>query len=272
MCVLCEKYGNDQGDKWYLNPKRYGYNYGDDVSTESTMLYWLGNWQRIQDVRENVMTAKNIKYHQIVPIEDALKIADLNVEHSDEPLFDIFPCICATVHAGANLHHCMDFGFTSKTMERWVKMTGMPYPPPEQEDITRVNVEKWKETLIETDKNGYVHHVMLWGVATDNAYIAHICNCKLPYCSPLRGRDSFGQTDTYLKSHYIADLNALECNGCGRCAAYCQFGAIRVDHNLKTAYIDPRLCSGCGVCRVRCKPDAITLVDRGRVPIARHLW
>jgi len=233
---------------------------------------WLGNWQRLQDVREGVMSLGQMKTHQIVPLEDALKIADLNQEHSPEPVFDIIQCICATVHAGVDLPHCMDFGFTSKTTERWVKMTGMPYPPPEGDEIKRVSIDEWKERIIEADKNGYVHNIMLWGNLTDNAYVAHLCNCKLPYCSPLRGRDSFGHEETYMKAHYIADINALECNGCGRCAPYCQFGAIRVDHKLESAYIDPRLCSGCGVCRVKCKPDAIDLVDRTRVPIAKNMW
>ena len=270
MCVHCEKYGN--GDLWYFNPKLYQYNPGDDVSSESTVMAWIGNWQRLQDVREGVMSASKIKGHQVVPLEDALKIADLNQEHCGEPVFDVFPCICATVHAGANLRHCMDFGFSARTVERWTEMIGVPYPPPGQDDIARLSIDEWKETIIKADKNGYIHHVMLWGLVTDNAYVAHICNCKLPYCSPLRGRDSFGLPETYMKGHYIADINALECNGCGKCATYCHFGAIRSDHILKTAYIDPRLCAGCGVCRQRCKPNAISLVDRARVPVARNLW
>jgi len=269
MCKLCEEWGN--GDKWYLNPEIYKYKAGDDVGSEAAFMGWLGEWVRLQDTKEGVMGASKVKKHQIVPIEDALKIADMNEEHATEVVFDMFPCLCAMVHTGESLQHCMDFGFTALATERWVTMAGQPFPPP-GEHHARVSKEEWKERLIQADKDGYVHNVMLFGVAEGSGYIGHICNCKLPYCSPLRGRDSFGQDETYMKAHYVADVNALQCVGCGKCASYCQFGAIRCDHKMKSSYIDPRLCAGCGVCRNRCDNDAITLVDRERVPVAKNTW
>jgi len=40
----------------------------------------------------------------------------------------------------------------------------------------------------------------------------------------------------------------------------------------QSTHIDPTKCFGCGICRAVCPHDAIEMVPRESVPIARNLW
>ncbi len=56
-------------------------------------------------------------------------------------------------------------------------------------------------------------------------------------------------------SGYEAEIDGEKCDGCGLCAAMCQFGAIR--GNGAGFAVDPRRCEGCKVCVVFCPAAAI---------------
>jgi ferredoxin len=271
MCHLCEQYGDGDGNLWYLNPKLYEYQVGDDPSSEATALAWQMDWSDWQGVYEKTMLVGEYKHHQLVPLEDALKIADLHQSIAPDPHFRIAVCMCVQMTTGQDIRKCMNFGFTGDVISNLMPKPKAP-PPTGQLARGEVTVDDWKARLIELDKEGWVHSLLIWGRAVDKAYPSHMCNCKNPTCFVLRGRDQRGIENQNFKAHYVAEINGLECDGCGKCSPACQFGATRVDKNLGLAYIDPRLCYGCGVCRQRCKKDAISLIDRDKVPIARNLW
>ncbi len=256
MCVLCEQFG-ENGDLWYLNPKYHKSAPGDDPSTDVTQGAWYMDWPNWQGVKEKAMLIGEYKVHQLVPIEDVMKLADLCQANSPDPHYHIVDCACVQMTTGLNIPKCTNFG------------SGFGMGGKGEEGVA---IDEWKEKLIELDKQGYVHSLLCWGRATDTVVPNHICNCKMGTCMPLKARELWGVEHQNYKAHYIAEIDAMDCNGCGLCAPSCQFGAVRVDGTMKLAYIDPRICYGCGVCRQRCKKDAISLRARADVPVARNLW
>ncbi len=62
-----------------------------------------------------------------------------------------------------------------------------------------------------------------------------------------------------------AVIRADDCLGCGLCAEYCRFGAVRRNAELdgRTTYsVDPVSCEGCGVCVRFCPEGAIDFPER----------
>lgn len=59
-------------------------------------------------------------------------------------------------------------------------------------------------------------------------------------------------------SGYLVRVDAEACVGCGNCAKYCQFGALKArDRALQ---IKPARCMGCGACVSKCPKQALSLV------------
>jgi dissimilatory sulfite reductase (desulfoviridin) alpha/beta subunit len=96
-------------------------------------------------------------------------------------------------------------------------------------------------------------------------YINAICSCEVPQCGGLRLRNDFGVHTVY-KAEYVAEVNPDLCQGCMRCVARCQFGAIRYNETIKRVIIDQTKCFGCGLCRDACKFDSLGLIPRDEVP------
>jgi len=61
-------------------------------------------------------------------------------------------------------------------------------------------------------------------------------------------------------------------SGCGQCIKLCPFEAFKPRKKKEKAEVDALECYGCGICRSACVKDAITLVDRAAVPAAASLW
>ncbi|TCS40370.1 ATP-binding protein [Reinekea marinisedimentorum] len=53
-------------------------------------------------------------------------------------------------------------------------------------------------------------------------------------------------------------VNAELCNGCGKCARVCQFGAIIANRAARSATVFPEMCHACGGCALACRMNAIT--------------
>ncbi len=176
----------------------------------------------------------------------------------DPKAFAVGDCPCAMTYAGEKVEKCMSFG----TLLEIRKSSGRP--------IHYLDLEEAKAKLVELDRKGYVHTTNAMGRILDRCYVVQLCNCSAGTCSRLRMRDQ-GHPYTS-KGHYIAAVNPLTCSGCRRCLAYCQYGALRFDPTNRKAWVDVRVCQGCGVCRIQCDSEAISLLDRAKVPAAANLW
>ncbi len=67
------------------------------------------------------------------------------------------------------------------------------------------------------------------------------------------------------KSGYEAKIREAECTGCGLCAEYCRFEAVKMSRQPSGGgeyTIDPIACEGCGVCVKFCPAKAIDFVER----------
>jgi len=72
-------------------------------------------------------------------------------------------------------------------------------------------------------------------------------------------------TTTEFKSGHAAVIQPGKCKGCGLCAAYCRYGAVKA---LKRPFgkplyaVDPLACEGCGVCFRFCPAGAVAFPER----------
>ena len=100
--------------------------------------------------------------------------------------------------------------------------------------------------------------------------IQNICLCCGCCCNYLSGISRFGIANSVITSNFIADVNHLDCNGCGKCAKVCPIDAIEMipveksgsEKRKKKPVINKTFCLGCGVCASKCKEDALVLGKR----------
>ena len=81
-----------------------------------------------------------------------------------------------------------------------------------------------------------------------------------------------GVPEYVLKGHFVARIDPQTCEACGDCWDRCQFGAIHYSATSDNVDIDLTLCMGCGLCAGACPHEAIEMVPREEIPIARNLW
>jgi len=103
------------------------------------------------------------------------------------------------------------------------------------------------------DDRGHIHSAWFKDACGDRFYA--ICNCCKCCCSAMRGHSIFG-VPTLASSGYVAQISE-DCNACGECVDFCQFGAITLNGDAQIVY---EKCMGCGVCESKCPCNAITLV------------
>jgi len=293
MCRYCVKYGD--GHKWYLNPK----NYTDEVTQgpqtklkmEDTMVgQILGLEGTIQEI---MTTAKRFKYDigfgehidevfpdlndeqarelregfpdifdiavggQVVPLEDAEKIIDLN--HGD--IF-VLPCICRKYYGGKEKMSCMFLNPAGKLLEQ-----NTSWDTPNE----MVSKEKAKEMVRQFDKENLIHGIF-WCPAPVPIML---CNCEYPHCIALRARLHYNLVDAYRKGEYVAFIDAENCDGCNgipACINTCTFGSLKYSPTQNKVIVDEMECYGCGLCRNVCPNDAISLIDREKIPQIKDDW
>ena len=281
MCYLCDEYGD--GGLWYLKPENYARNMyklrmpgegfkGADAGIETGARESTGPTQAdllaaIQegDAAEvdriiralDDMSRVSGTPGQVLPLKDALKVLELC-----SPI-GLMACICrkgvrAIDERNELEYTCMGMGVGMLKWERW--------PERYKGGVKFVDTDEAIEWNHEMDDRGFVHILMLFGAP----FIGGFCQCDYPDCSALRSGVDFGLGT--LKSHYLAQVDYEQCNGCGICAQRCQWGALKFETTTGKANIDQFKCFGCGLCHTACPREAITLLKREAVPAVAEVW
>jgi len=277
MCELCEKYG--EGDRWYLNPKNYARPLYRKVEkgkekrpiTLDELRLPIDVFKPVIDLKDEPEAFEKAKETlskvisersggQVISLEDAKKMVEIA-----QPIARI-DCICrrtvrATLEDGEQRpRSCLALGVGMFRWEEW--------PERYKGGVEFLSTEEAKEHIEHWHKRGMVITIMIFGTP----YIGGICLCDYPDCLAIRMRIDYGVKPYLLKGHQVAKVDYGECIGCGTCAQRCQFGAIKMEVTTKKSNIDMTRCFGCGACAYSCPQDAISLIDREKLPGLKEEW
>ena len=114
----------------------------------------------------------------------------------------------------------------------------------------RIDAERAKEIIRETDKAGLMH------TCNPNG----ICNCCDDCCYLFRGQKLLDSYAVWPLTDYIVSFDEDKCVGCGLCVKRCRMKVFEKDGRKITA--DTAHCAGCGLCVNTCPKKALTLVSR----------
>jgi NAD-dependent dihydropyrimidine dehydrogenase PreA subunit len=279
---MCEEYGD--GGLWYLKPENYARNMyklrlpgegfkGAEAGletgarergsgpTQADLMTAIeqgdaGEIDRIRVILDE-RTKVSGQPSQVLPLRDAEKVLEFC-----SPI-GLIACLCrkgvrAIDERNEYEYTCMGMGVGMLKWERW--------PERYKGGVKFLNVEEAKEWTRLMDKRGFCHILMLFGAP----FIGGFCQCDYPDCGALRGAVDNGMGT--LKAHYVAQVDYDICNGCGICAARCQWGALKFEATTRKANIDQFKCYGCGLCETGCPREAIKLIDRTSLPALAEVW
>jgi len=96
-----------------------------------------------------------------------------------------------------------------------------------------------------------------------------ICNCCGCCCEAMLAAKRFAILNPVHTTNFIPEINATDCNGCGKCVNVCPVEAMTLvsandphKPNTKRAKLNEDICLGCGICVNACSKDCITLKSR----------
>jgi len=90
-----------------------------------------------------------------------------------------------------------------------------------------------------------------------NRVLALDCDVDAPNLDIWLGKGGEWDETKRLKLVSLPKIDYNKCNGCGKCAKNCQFGALKMKDNKPK--INNFICEGCGVCKEVCPEGAITM-------------
>jgi ferredoxin len=270
MCTFCAQYG--EGTSWYLNPKNFteeargrphvvdsgmieifGGNAKMDIEIGAAasfdiMIPDLSDREHIEQLDGLVETRHG---GQIITVEEVKRIIDLS---EGENLLYV-PCYCRKYFGAVDRLTCLWLYPVSEMAQKnrpWEK----------QVVVSKAEAKMRQESFFD---EGLVAGIY-W---TPLPIPMVVCNCEMPYCMAMRVRAHYGLKNVTRKGHYLASIDAGDCNGCGghpRCAHRCQFGALTYSATDGIVLVNYSRCFGCGVCRPSCPKKAIDMIPRSSVP------
>lgn len=219
----------------------------------------LGNKERISFIRA-LPYNETIRDSEHVEILDYEKASSL-ITGADR--FSIGLCACRheKMHLGEKrcdvpLESCTQFGYAADFMIR--------------NNLAReVGRSEMEEHFARSKEMGLV-------MAGDNVqknmkFVCHCCSCC---CNVLLGVSKYGYPNFVVTSNFIAEIDDVNCTGCGKCAKACPINAISmvvVENPLpkkkKQPQLDRGICIGCGVCALKCPTKACMLSKREQTVI-----
>jgi NAD-dependent dihydropyrimidine dehydrogenase PreA subunit len=122
----------------------------------------------------------------------------------------------------------------------------------------KIDSQEALEIFRKCEEEGLVH---LTGANSQDDPGPLLCNC-CPCCCMGLSLIMKGLTSFHDPSRFRADIDKVECNGCGSCHGRCNFGAIGwEDGEGSTAVIHAEKCMGCGLCQSQCSLNAIKMIE-----------
>jgi NAD-dependent dihydropyrimidine dehydrogenase PreA subunit len=287
MCRMCESMGG--GATWYLNPKNYSNRMYKLREPGKGPTETLGNspnagsqegpasgggigLARAIEAKANgdletfntiiaEMNRRSVMRPgaQAVPLHEVFEVLDLGM-----PVAAMM-CICrkgtrACDECSLSEYTCMGLGTGMFKWERW--------PERYSGGVEFLSTKQAKEWIEYWDTKGMMHLLMQEG----GDFIGGLCNCDYPDCIPIRNRIDYGLWAQLVKSEYVCFVDWDKCNGCGDCLGRCHFNALKFEATMDKAHIDQFQCFGCGLCETACPRDAISYLDRKKIPGLAKVW
>jgi dissimilatory sulfite reductase (desulfoviridin) alpha/beta subunit len=117
----------------------------------------------------------------------------------------------------------------------------------------RISADEAADILKAENARGHVHHAFFKDVALGRFYA--ICNCCSCCCGAMAAQRN--GVDMLASSGYVVQNDPELCVGCGNCAQFCQFGALKARD--RTLQVKTARCMGCGACVSKCPKQALSL-------------
>lgn len=271
MCEFCTRHG--EGKKWYEVMR----NYSAELYAQSNREHYVKDFldtisQRFKDFDKlsrmkkkmplayrfvSKLATRRMKqehFGQVVPLEDAEMIIDM--VHSVTRV----PCVCRGLSRGtSNARYCFLLGIDPTHYLGCFSDL--------EDSLETLKAREAKEFISKFDREGLVHSI--WTFKTP--FIGALCNCDHD-CMAYRAQVTADFFQLMFKAEYVASIDIYQCTGCRSCQKLCQFGAIEYSSFNKKCIINSIKCYGCGVCRNACPQNALSLLDRNKLPELAGVW
>ncbi len=279
MCRLCELWGvkhKDYPARYFFNDELYDPDLlFEDLKWASQVACWAATFENQRAdlaAYENALTTHRHQIMTLREILDTIEFVDDIMKKGKIPGGEFAVSVCGCKYLTLNV-------------KEFICMTWEPIPLEEigwfvNEDVNlflkRISYEEARDILINCDKKGYLHSFdIMKGEGEDMPWLPWVCNCEYPSCHSCKARIDLGYLQDEHRGHYVAVPDTGKCNGCRKCAPWCQWGALHVASATNKVTISPLRCMGCGLCQTHCPESdwktnsgAIRMVDRDGVLVS----